>query len=182
MTAPAPTTRAFEPETLMGKTRLGDSEYRVIVRLLSWLGSVKQTDLAHPWVRRWGVPACCVVLGIPSLLNAGSGSGPGLPAMLALTAGFTVPLLWRGRRPVLVFAVTIAVSVVGLALGAVTGASGGRLVALLNVARFGTPAQLVAAAVVTIAQTIVAVVVFSASGMMETLSRTPARCSCRWSP
>ena len=58
MTSAPMTARSFMPESLMGGARLGDSEYRAVVGLLTWLGRVRQADTSHPRVRLWGVPAC----------------------------------------------------------------------------------------------------------------------------
>lgn len=98
MTSPPAVEPAGDPGTL-----LGDSEHRMIVRLLSWSVRVNRADQAHPRVRRWGLSVLLAIFGIPSLAKAVVGSGPGVPTVLALVIGLTVPPLWRERRPMPVF-------------------------------------------------------------------------------
>nr|WP_328675638.1 MULTISPECIES: histidine kinase [unclassified Streptomyces] len=160
MTAP-PKDRSVHPESLIGRTRLGDSEYRSVVRLLTWLGRVRAVDLAHPRVRRWGVPACYALAGIPALVRAGHDSVAAFVLMLAITAGYTVPLLWRRQRPVLVFALLVAISEVSLSLGVDSGSSATQLVALLNLGRFGAPGQLAIGVAYTLGQTAVSFIFFN---------------------
>jgi hypothetical protein len=160
------------PETLTS-----DPEQRVIVSMMSRLGAWRMADRAHPRVRRWGVPVSCAALGMPSLLNPANSAS--LSTELALTLAFTAPLLWRERRPVLVFALTTAVSVVALPLGALDAA---RVVALFNVGRYGTPRQLVVAIGVTIAQLVAWATVFSTGGQPEHATRPEVAPSWRWSP
>nr|WSY57187.1 histidine kinase [Streptomyces sp. NBC_00886] len=163
MTAP-PTDRTVHPESLIGQTRLGDSEYRSVVRLLTWLGRVRAADVTHPRVRRWGVPVCYALGGIPALGRAAHDSGPAFVLMLAITAGYTVPLLWRKQRPVLVFAFLAVLSEVSLFLGVDSGSSATQLVALLNLGRFGAPGQLAVAVAYTLTQTFVSFAFFNGAG------------------
>lgn len=62
-----------------------------------------------------GVPAFCAALGISSYLNPYNTGD--VAAQLALIVAFTLPLLWRERLPMLVFALTTAASVVALPWG-----------------------------------------------------------------
>ncbi|MFE6485567.1 sensor histidine kinase [Streptomyces sp. NPDC057757] len=126
------------------------------MQCLAW---VRRADLTHPWARRWAMPLLCAILGATALRDSADGIGPGMPTMLALTAGLCVPLLWRTRQPVLVFALTSAVSLAALALDADTGSEAARIVALLNVGRSVRPVQLTLCLAVAVAQTSVSVVV-----------------------
>ncbi|MFD5073242.1 sensor histidine kinase [Streptomyces sp. NPDC058371] len=166
VTAP-PTDRSVHPESLIGRTRLGDSEYRSVVRLLTWLGRMRAADVAHPRARRWGVPALYTLGGVPALVRAAHDSGPAFVLMLAITAGYTVPLLWRRQRPVLVFAFLAVLSEVSLFLGVDSGASATQLVALLNLGRFGAPGQLAVAVAYTLTQTFVSFVFFNGGARMS---------------
>lgn len=139
--------------------------FSIISRLAEW----RVADRAHPRVRRWGVPALCALLGIPSMFNPANNAGP--LVQLALTVAFTVPLLWRERRPMLVFALTTAVSVAALPLGAFNGADAARAVALYNVGRLGTPRQLVLALGITIVQLVAWATVYWTGGQLESATR-----------
>ncbi|MGW1780095.1 sensor histidine kinase [Streptomyces sp. NPDC002143] len=172
MTTPPPADRAghrVDPGDL-----LDGPEHRVVVGLLSWLASVNRADLAHPRVRRWGVPAVLALFGLPALMKAPEGSGPGVPVVLALVIGFTVPLLCRERRPVPVFTVVAAVSAVDIALGALAGSNASRLVALYTVARLGTPAQLAFAFAVSLPEAVATGLLLAANGPTSYLTRVPA--------
>ncbi|MFJ5307266.1 sensor histidine kinase [Streptomyces sp. NPDC088350] len=175
VSAPPTTARPFEPERLMGRARLGDSEYRSVVWLLTWLTRVKTADMAHPRVRRWGVPACYALAGIPALAQAQAAdrSGPAFVVMLALTAGFTVPLLWRVRQPLAVFVVLAATSLVSRLLGVDSGAGATQLVALINMGRFGPPSQLAVAVAYTLGTAFVTIVFFNGAGMAHEATSTP---------
>ncbi|MHA5053342.1 sensor histidine kinase [Streptomyces sp. SD15] len=153
-TAPGSSAPSVTPETL-----LGGAERRSDVAVMQWLMRMRQADQAHPWVWRWTVPILCAAIGGPALRDAVNGIGPGVPTMLALMAGYCVPLLWRQRRPVLVFALTSAVAAVSLVLDAATGSEAARIVALLNVGRRGRPVTLAVCLAVAVTQTSVAVVV-----------------------
>ncbi|MCR3724837.1 signal transduction histidine kinase [Streptomyces umbrinus] len=122
----------------------------IIARLSSW----RWADRTHPWVRRWGVPLFCVALGLPSVLSSAGESG--VAEELALTLALTVPLLWRERRPMLVFALTTATAVLTAYTGVLDSANAGadlaRLVALFNVGRFATPGRLLIALAVSLTQ------------------------------
>lgn len=127
--APAPGPRPDERQFLQALTN--DPEQRVIVSVMSRLTSWRRADRARPWVRRWGVPVLCFAGGSDAYLNPYNVSDPQLPIILA----FCLPLLWRERHPMLVFALTTAVSIVSLPLGVLTGAEFARMVALFNVGR-----------------------------------------------
>ncbi|MDQ0751838.1 signal transduction histidine kinase [Streptomyces africanus] len=133
---------------------------------------MNRAEKAHPQVSRWGVPALCAAFGLPSLLDAAD--GPGVPAVLALIAGLTVPLLWRKQHPMTVYAITTATAVAALPLGILTAADAGRLVALLNVGRRGTARQLVVALALGLAQGIAAYVVYSDDGQFDHFLQAPA--------
>ncbi|MEU6910695.1 sensor histidine kinase [Streptomyces coeruleorubidus] len=133
---------------------------------------MNRAEKAHPQVSRWGVPALCAAFGLPSLLDAAD--GPGVPAVLALIAGLTVPLLWRKQHPMTVYAITTATAVAALPLGILTAADAGRLVALLNVGRRGTARQLVVALAVGLAQGVAAYVVYSSDGQLDHFLQAPA--------
>ncbi|WP_427924692.1 sensor histidine kinase [Streptomyces sp. cg40] len=173
MTSPPMTARSLMPESLMGGARLGDSEYRAVVGLLTWLGRVRQADTAHPRVRRWSIPAVYVLAGVPALLRAADRSGLYFLAMLVLTAGLTVPLLWRERRPGLVFVVLASASLLTRFLGEDSGASAGQLVALINLGRFGPPSQLVLAVTYNLATTYVSILFFGNAGLAHDAASTP---------
>ncbi|MFK4263825.1 sensor histidine kinase [Streptomyces milbemycinicus] len=167
--APAPAARPVGRPPKLPESLTSDPEQRVIVSIMSRLGTWRMADRAHPRVRRWGVPVFCAALGLPSLLNPANSAS--LSAELALTLAFTAPLLWRERRPVLVFALTTAVSLVALPLGALNGADAARVVALFNVGRYGTPRQLAIAIGITIAQLVAWATVFSTGGQLEHVTR-----------
>ncbi|WP_329263729.1 histidine kinase [Streptomyces sp. NBC_01478] len=173
MTAPPTTDRPLKPENLMGRTRLGDSEYRSVVRLLAWLGRVRAADVAHPRVRLWGVPAFYALGGVPALVRGAHDSAPAFVLTLAITAGYTVPLLWRKQRPGLVFAVLVVLSEVSLALGVDSGSSATQLVALLNLGRFGAPGQLAVAVAYNLTQTFVSILFFNSANMSRAAASTP---------
>lgn len=141
----------------------------MIVSLISRLVAWRAADRAHPRFRRWGVPAFCAALGLPSLLNPANGTD--VPAQVALMLGFTVPLLWRERRPMTVFAITTAVSVAALPLGILNGADAARVVALYNVGRWCAPRQVLLAVAVTLAQVAAWAAVFYTGGQMRHLTR-----------
>jgi signal transduction histidine kinase len=167
--SPPTVERVGDPETL-----LGDSEHRMIVRLLSWFVRVNRADQAHPRVRHWGLPVLQAMFGIPALAKAIDGSGPGVPTAAALVIGLTVPLLWRERRPMPVFAVIAAVSVADIATGVMAGSNVSRLVALYNVARLGTPVQLAVTLAVSIPEAVVTGLVFSSYGPKSHFTQVPA--------
>ncbi|MGP4007227.1 sensor histidine kinase [Streptomyces sp. 4N124] len=169
MSSPAPTARPVEPGSLML-----DSEHHMIARLLPWLASVERADEAHPRVRRWGVPALCALVGLPAVLEAAAGSGPGVWVALALVSSFSVPLVWRERRPMTVFAAGSVLSVADIALGLRAGSNAGRLVALYNVARRGTPVQIATALAVNLPETVATGFVLAADGPSPYLIRLPA--------
>ncbi|MEU9879703.1 sensor histidine kinase [Streptomyces phaeochromogenes] len=165
---PGPSAPSVAPETLLdGTNRTSD------VAVMKWLIRTRQADLAHPGIRRWVVPLLCASLGIPAVQDSAKGIGAAVPTVLALIVAFCVPLLWRQQRPVLVFALTSAVSAVALTLDADTGAESARIVALLNVGRSVRPAQLAVCLGIAIAQTTVGVVVRGAEQPNEQFLQTP---------
>ncbi|MGW1210284.1 sensor histidine kinase [Streptomyces sp. NPDC002499] len=125
-----------------------DADQRVIASLVFRLAAWRRADTARPQVRHWGVPAFCAFCGVLSFLNPFNGA---LLPQLALLLAFCVPLLWRERRPLLVFALVTAAAVAALPLGVVSGAETARVVALFHVGRLCTPRQVVLALVVTMA-------------------------------
>ncbi|GAB7110908.1 sensor histidine kinase [Streptomyces phaeofaciens JCM 4814] len=170
MTAPsAPAQDPRPDDDRMLETLTSDSEQRVIASVIFRIAALRRADRAHPRIRRWGVPAFCAALGVTSYLNPyNTGDAP---AQLALLLAFTVPLLWRERHPLLVFALTTAVSVAALPLGVMTGADSARVVALFNVGRYCTPRQLALAIGVTTAQLVAWATVFWRGGQLEHATR-----------
>ncbi|MFI1734109.1 sensor histidine kinase [Streptomyces acidicola] len=122
----------------------------IIARLSSW----RWADRAHPRVRRWGVPLFCAALGLPSILNPAGETG--VAEELVLTVALAAPLLWRERRPMLVFVLTSATAALTAHAGSLHGADASadvaRVVALFNVGRFGTPRQLLIAVALSLTQ------------------------------
>ncbi|MEU9919353.1 histidine kinase [Streptomyces sp. NPDC051001] len=147
--AAAPSDRSRIPRPLSD-----DPEQRVIVTIITRLNGWRLADQAHPRIRRWAVPAFCALLGVSQVLRPDF--GPSMPVKLVLTLGLTVPLLWRHRDPVRVFAVVTVFAVAAPPLGMLSGANLAWVVALLNVGRFGTPRQTAVATTVALAQIIVA--------------------------
>ncbi|MFE9885761.1 sensor histidine kinase [Streptomyces scopuliridis] len=137
----------------------------IIARLSAW----RWADRSHPRVRRWGVPLFCAALGLPSVLNPAGGSG--VAEVLVLTVALTVPLLWRERRPMLVFVLTTATAALTAYAGSLHGADASadiaRVVALFNVGRFGTPRQLLIAVVISLAQLVAWAVTFWSNGQLR---------------
>lgn len=138
----------------------------MIVSIIARLSSWRWADRAHPRVRQWGVPLFCAALGLPSVLNPAGDSG--VAEVLVLTVALTVPLLWRERRPMLVFALTTATAALTAYAGSLHGADASadiaRLVALFNVGRFGTPRQLLIAVAVALAQLVAWAATFWSDG------------------
>ncbi|MFF3710691.1 sensor histidine kinase [Streptomyces phaeochromogenes] len=168
MTAPsAPVLAPHPDERQFLQTLTSDPEQRVIVSVISRLASWQRADRARPWVRRWGVPAFCLVVGSDAYTNPHNVGNPQSPLVLA----FCIPLLWRERRPMLVFALTTAVSVVSLPLGVLTGAEFARAVALFNVGRHCTPRQLAVATGVTLVQLVAWAYFFWRGQQLEYVTR-----------
>ncbi|MEV6423697.1 histidine kinase [Streptomyces sp. NPDC051662] len=163
--APAPAPRPDERQFLQALTN--DPEQRVIASVMSRLASWRRADRARPRVRRWGVPVLCFAGGSDAYLNPYNVSDPQLPIILA----FCVPLLWRERRPMLVFALTTAVSIVSLPLGVLTGAEFARMVALFNVGRHCPPRLLAAATGVTLVQLVAWAYFFWRGHQLEYVTR-----------
>ncbi|MGY1503162.1 sensor histidine kinase [Streptomyces sp. QTS52] len=154
--------RPFPGRPELPEALTADAEQRVIVSIITRLSSWAWADRTHPWVRRWGVPLVCAALGLPSVLasagGGGGGGGGGIAEELALTVAMAVPLLWRERRPMLVFALTTATAVLahaGALQGANAGADVARIVALFNVGRFAAPGQLLIALAISLTQLVV---------------------------
>ncbi|MFB6981565.1 sensor histidine kinase [Streptomyces scopuliridis] len=152
---------------------LGDSENHLILRLLSWLVSMSQADHAHPRVRQWGLPALLALFGLPSLIRACQGAEPGVSAVAVLLAGLTIPLLWRERRPLLVFLVVAVASAFDIGMEVMAGSNASRIVALYNVARFGTPAQLAFALAVSIPEAIITGLILASRGSLPYATQVP---------
>ncbi|MEW2395443.1 histidine kinase [Streptomyces sp. NPDC046862] len=150
MTAPSAPAAGPDRQSRILVPLISDPEQQVIVSIIARLARWRLADQAHPWVRRWGVPVLCATLGIPSLFNPANTAQ--WPIQMALTFAFTVPMLWRERRPMLVFIATTAVSVAAITLNAFNGADAARAVALYNVGRRGSPRQLAVAYGITCAQ------------------------------
>jgi signal transduction histidine kinase len=167
--APPSTSPGVRPPPRIPETLVSDAEQRVIVPLIQRLASWRQAERAHPLIRRWGVPAFIAVMGVPSLLNPRNDSD--VWAALALCLAFSVPLLWRERRPMPVFALTTAVSVATLPLGILSGSDAARAVALYNVGRLCPPRQLVIALAVTVAQLVAWATVFTLGGQLQHATR-----------
>ncbi|MFD7224506.1 sensor histidine kinase [Streptomyces sp. NPDC059892] len=168
MTAPsAPVPAPHPDERQFFQALTNDPEQRVIASVASRLASWRRADRARPWVRRWGVPAFCFAGGSDAYLNPYNVSDPQLPIILA----FCVPLLWRERRPMLVFALTTAVSIVALPLGVLTGAEFARVVALFNVGRHCSPRRLAAATGVTLVQLVAWAYFFWRGHQLEYVTR-----------
>ncbi|MET7898579.1 sensor histidine kinase [Streptomyces mirabilis] len=123
----------------------GDPEQGVITSVIARLAAWRRADQAHPRIRRWGVPALCTAAGIDTYFNPYNVGDPKLPLILL----FTVPLLWRERRPMLVFALTTAASVAAIPFGVLTNAESARIVALFNVGRYCAPRQVAIAIGIT---------------------------------
>ena len=169
MTTPSAPAAPGPDDRRVLETLTSDSEQRVIASVIFRLAALRRADRAHPKVRYWGVPAFCAALGINSYLNPYNTGD--VPAQLALIIAFTLPLLWRERRPMLVFALTTAASVLALPLGVLTGAESARVVALFNVGRYSTPRQLALAVGITTVQLGVWAAVFWRGGQLEHATR-----------
>ncbi|MFI6693638.1 sensor histidine kinase [Streptomyces sp. NPDC050433] len=162
---PAPGPRPVEHQFLQALTN--DPEQRVIVSVISRFASWRRADRARPWVRRWGVPVLCFAGGSDAYLNPYNVSDPQLPIILA----FCVPLLWRERHSMLVFALTTAVSIVSLPLGVLTSAEFARMVALFNVGRHCPPRLLAAATGITLVQLVAWAYFFWRGHQLEYVTR-----------
>ncbi|MCX4918980.1 sensor histidine kinase [Streptomyces sp. NBC_00687] len=146
-----------------------DPDHRVTVSIISGLAAWRMLDRDHPRLRLWAVPVFCAVLALPSLLNPANRAH--LPSEIVLTLAYTTPLLWRERRPGLVFAITTVASVLALPLNVLNGADAARIVALYNVGRYGTHRQLVLACTVTAAQLVLWIAAFWGSGQLQHAKR-----------
>lgn len=109
----------------------------------------------------------CFAVGSDAYTNPHNVGDPQLPIILA----FCIPLLWRERRPMLVFALTTAVSVVALPLGVLTGAEFARVVALFNVGRHCSPRQLAVATGITLVQLVAWAYFFWRGQQLEYVTR-----------
>lgn len=169
-----PTTRESVRGTSTHASRLpqsltSDPDHRVTVSIISGLAAWRMLDRDHPRLRLWAVPVFCTVLALPSLLNPANRAH--LPSEIVLTLAYTTPLLWRERRPGLVFAITTAASVLALPLNVLNGADAARIVALYNVGRYGSHRQLVLACTVTAAQLVLWIAAFWGSGQLQHAKR-----------
>ncbi|MET9565185.1 sensor histidine kinase [Streptomyces tauricus] len=162
-----PVARTGNDRTL--ETLSEDSEQRTIASIVFRLAALRRADRAHPRIRHWGVPAVCAALGVSSYLNPYNTGD--VPVQVALILAFTIPLLWRERRPTLVFVLTTAVSVAALPLGVLTGSESARVVALFNVGRYCAPRRLAVAVAVTIAQLVAWAAVFWTEGQLKHATR-----------
>ncbi|MFJ9626923.1 sensor histidine kinase [Streptomyces sp. NPDC101175] len=169
MTSSPPTRLAADPAAL-----LNAPEHRMIVRLVGWSTRLHRADRAHPGVRRWGLPTLLAVFGLPALAEAVDGDGSGVPTVVALVLGLTVPLLWRERRPAPVFAIISVVSLGDMATGVMAGSNAGRLVALYSVARLGTSAELAFALAVSLPEAVLTGLIISSYGPTSYLTQVPA--------
>jgi signal transduction histidine kinase len=168
-TAPAPTADGGERVPRIPGPLMSDPEYRVILSIVLRLASWRVADQAHPKVRRWGVPALCALLGLPAALKAPDGTG--VAAALALAFAYAVPLLWRERGPLLVFALTTAVLAASFPLDVVTGSACAWVVALYNVGRHETPRRLALALTVALAQILVWAFFARSSQQLDQITR-----------
>ncbi|WP_416973722.1 sensor histidine kinase [Streptomyces sp. 4F14] len=132
---------------------MSDPEYRVIRSVVLRIAAGRLADQAHPRVRRWGVPALCALIGLPAVLHTSGTVDAVITAALSLA--YAVPLLWRERRPLLVFAVTSAVLAVSFPLDALTGSACAWVNALYQVGRHESPRRLAGAVTVAVAQVLV---------------------------
>ncbi|MEU1184329.1 histidine kinase [Streptomyces sp. NPDC005820] len=151
--APAPTARGGERVLRIPGPLMSDPEYRAILSIILRLAGLRLADQAHPHVRRWGVPVLCAVLGMPAALKPSDGVDVGVA--LALAFAYAVPLVWRERRPMLVFAVTTAILTASFPLDVVTGSASAWVVALYNVGRHESPRRLAVALTVALGQILV---------------------------
>ncbi|MET8975170.1 histidine kinase [Streptomyces sp. NPDC004539] len=159
----------FRERTRLPQELACDPDQKVIVSIIYRLSGWRLADRAHPWVRRAGVPVLCALLGLPSLLNPANDAG--VWVHLLLMTAFALPLLWRERRPMTVFAFTTGVSALTQALVVFNGADAARAVALYNVGRHGTPRQLAVAVGVTTVQLMVWSAVFWTGGQLKHVTR-----------
>jgi signal transduction histidine kinase len=144
-------------------------------RLLPRLAAAQRGYQRHPWVRRWAVPVLCAAVSVDTVQTAAHNSGTGAAGVALLVAAFTVPLLWREQRPMLVFALVTAVAVMATARETLVNVGFlCELIALYNVASHGAPGRLALAVAVAVPQTIATVSVFAANGQLQHSIRTPA--------
>ncbi|MGW2056835.1 sensor histidine kinase [Streptomyces sp. NPDC001840] len=166
---PSPAHRTAAHVSRLPHSLTSDPDQRVTVSIISGLAAWRMLDQDHPQLRRWALPAFCAVLGLPSLLNPANRAH--LPSEIVLALAYTVPLLWRERRPGLVFALTTVASVLALPLNVLNGADAARIVALYNVGRYGTRRQLAIACTITAAQLIAWASTFWGSGHLQHAKR-----------
>ncbi|MDX2781097.1 histidine kinase [Streptomyces caniscabiei] len=132
---------------------MSDPEYRVIRSIILRLASWRLADQARPRVRRWAVPVLVVLLGLPAVRHASDGRDTVVALVVAVV--FAVPLLWRERRPMLVFGLTSAVLAASFPLDTVTGSASAWVVAMYQVGRHEAPRRLAAAVALALAQILV---------------------------
>ncbi|MFE5919762.1 sensor histidine kinase [Streptomyces sp. NPDC056468] len=126
----------------------------------------QRLDRRHPWLLDTAVVLVVLLVSLPDLLSD-AGHGPfgeavhrgQLPTgvLYLFTAALIVPLWWRRRAPAVTFFVIAAVSLVQWSFGVWQQAGVSTLVALYSLALHGSLRALGWAAVVTVAETTVAV-------------------------
>ncbi|MFM9588107.1 sensor histidine kinase [Streptomyces scabiei] len=158
-----PPARPVDPGAL-----LCGPEQSTVVRLLTALMAMSRMNQAHPRFRKWAAPLVCAAIGVPALFDAGEHGLPGLPVLTLLLAGTTVPLLWRERRPLVVFGLVTAFSFAEAASGVLSNSHFlAQLITLYNLARFAPPVHLAVAVCVAVPQTIVTVLAFTTDRQFE---------------
>lgn len=134
----------------------------VIARAIRLGRRLRGLDAVHRWALDGFVVAVVVILMcVPDLLDLGQPAwltSPNVAMTVALQAGLVVPLYWRRRHPVAVFAMILAVFSLQWAVGILLRADVALLIAIYNLALRAGPRQLVwAGTTVTAAMTLVAV-------------------------
>ncbi|WP_105972680.1 sensor histidine kinase [Streptomyces geranii] len=147
-----------------------ETDQRAIVSIITRLAGWRLADRTHPRIRLWAVPVICMLLGVSEVFD--DDFGPNVPVKVALTLALTVPLLWRERRPTLVWAVITVVSMPVAFLGILTGANAAWVVALNNMGRFASPGRAALATALTLAQITVAGTLFWDAGQIAHATRS----------
>lgn len=148
---------------------MSDPEYRVLRSVVLRIAAGRLADRAHPRVRRWGVPALCALIGLPAVLHASGTLDAATTAALSLA--YAVPLLWRERRPLLVFALTSAVLAASFPLDALTGSACAWVNALYQVGRHESPRRLAGAVAVALGQVLVWALFARSGSQLEQMTR-----------
>jgi signal transduction histidine kinase len=134
--------------------------------LLGVLSRLREADRRRPWLLDTAVVVLAAAAAPPDLLVHSPGHpvsrpvGGGLPigVVLAVAAVLVVPLWWRRRAPVAVFAVSAAVCPVLWSLGLGPAAAAVLLIALYNLALHGSPRAICWALPVTVVAWVLIVV------------------------